>query len=311
MNQLQILENDELTRDEKLSECDETLQELKENIREYISTGDKNRQLEDAEKDIGRYQNMLKEALYAENVSKAILDSIKTINTHDELISKKLSETIMHDITDIIQGHFDIISVLSQFLVLVSMSKAETKIRKQHKEFDRMSKQYPLLNQIARMTYDYPYTCLEQISNKLSFEQKAVETTIYECEILFNVRSFEKSGLYISLSPQGYDYVKYLPTRDRKYSKSELDKAIFTNSIGMLEAIQKNTPFKSNIDDADLNKYLYNKYNKAKTELYSHSLYEWDDIERRLIFSTEPINDGEEENHGIYKCFKSSNSSIQ
>lgn len=210
INLLQILENDELTRDEKLSECDETLQELKENIREYISTGDKNRQLEDAEKDIGIYQNMLKEALHAENVSKDILNSIATINTHDKLISKKITEILMGNITATIQGHFDIISVLSQFLMLVSMSKAETNIRKLHKEYDRMSNQYPLLNQIAQITYAHPYTCLEEISIKLDSEQKAVETTIYECEILFNVRCFEKNGTYISLSPKGYDYVKYL-----------------------------------------------------------------------------------------------------
>lgn len=307
MNQLQILENNELTREEKLRECDEILQEFKENIREYITTGDKNCQLEDAERDIGRYQNTLKEALHAENVSKDILSSIEAINTLDKLISTEISE-MMRDITATIQNHFDTIAVLSQFLMLVSMSKAETATRKLHKEYDRMSEHYPLLNQIAQMIYAHPYTCLEQISIKLSFEPKAVETTIDECEILFNVRSFEKNRQFVSLSSQGYAYVKYLPTRDKKYSQSELDKAIFTNCVGLLEAIQKKRLYKPNINDADMNKYFFNEYNKVK-ELYSNAFHERD-MDREFIISTELINDGKEEDYEIHQFLKNSNSSI-
>lgn len=310
MNQLQILENNKLTRDEKLRECDETLQELKENISNYIRTGEKNRQLEDAEKEIGKYQNKLKEALEAKNLSKTLLNILKTIDRHDYIIPLDCPNNIIIEVTTAIQSQFDIISVLSQFIMLVSMSKAETAMRKMHKEYDRMSCQYPELVPITWRLYKHPYTSLKQLSDNLGFEQHVVDTTIQECEILFNIRSFENNMHFISLSTQGYEYVKYLPTKEKKYTKQEIDAAVFTNITGVLDALQKNTFFKPKIDDADLTRIILHNYTKARKTLYNSSRFHNWDIDQEYILNKDLITEEEEEYYGINQRIKSSNSSI-
>lgn len=208
MDRLCVLDDRKLSRIEKLQECDGMLQELKENVRRFIGTGEKNSQLDDAEKYAASYRSRLREALQAETALSEILCPDEEEDRRSDWMSKRISEPAWVEMVQKLQEHFDKISVTSQFCILASLSRAESEERKLHKTYDRMSRKYGTLDQTVRLLYKSPYSTFLKISESFNTEIKTVENTIMSCSILFHVREFNEK--YISLSPQGYDYAKYL-----------------------------------------------------------------------------------------------------
>jgi len=301
MEQLRALDDNKLNRDEKLRECDEALQELKDNVRQFIGTGEKNCQLDDAEKSASFYRNKLREALRAENALSDIVCSAKE-NRQSDWIIELIPESARDDVIRRLQERFDAISIISQFCVLASLSRAESEERKLRETYNRMSRKYAVLDRMVRLLYESPYSTPYKISGSLNIEINIVEDTIKSCKSLFNVRKFNEK--YISLSPQGYDYAKYLPDRVRKYSKKEVDVAVFDNCIKMLSALQKNEAYNPGIEDADMGRSLFYHYSRAKVNLNSRSsLYE-DAHERGVIIRKQPGMDREDEDDGRYRYSK-------
>lgn len=208
MERLDVLDDRKLSRDEKLQECDETLQELKEKVRHFIRTGEKNCHLDNAEKSAASYRSWLREALQAETTLSEILCPDREENRRRDWMRKMIPESAKDDMIQRFQEHFDAISIISQFCVLASLSREESEERKLHKTYDRMSTEYSILDQMIQLLYKTSYSTLRKISESLNIEINTLENTLKSCKRLFNVREFNEK--YISLSPWGYDYVKYL-----------------------------------------------------------------------------------------------------
>lgn len=308
MEQLRALDDSKLNRDEKLQECDEVLQELKDKVRQFIGTGEKNRQLDDAEKFAGFYRSRLREALQAENALSDIFCSVRENRQSDWLI-EVIPVSAKNDVVRRLQERFDAISIISQFCVLASLSRAESEERKLHETYDRMSRKYDVLDQMVWMLYESPYSTPYKISEGLNIEINIVENTVKSCKSLFNIRKFNEK--YISLSPQGYDYAKYLPARDRKYSKRELDVAVFENCIKILSALQKNEAYNPGIEDVDMGRNLFYQYSRAKASLNSRSSF-YEDVHEREVVIERPIGmDREDEDDGRYRHSKKRTSGFQ
>jgi hypothetical protein len=301
MEQLRILEDSKINRDEKLQECDEALQELKENIRRFIRTGEKNHQLDDAEKSVGFYRSRLRETMRAEHAFTDIFGSVMG-DEGQSCIMIELIENTKHDMVRRLQEHFDAISVISQFCLLSSLSREESEELKLHEAYDRMSRKYDVLDRLVRLLYESPYRTPCQISGSLEIEVDIVENTIKSCKCLFNVREFNDK--YVTLSPQGYDYAKYLPARERKYSRKELDRAVVENGIKMLSALQKNEAYKPGVDDADMGRSLFYHYSRTKACLNSRSSFYEDVHEKRVVFGRQTGMDREDEDDGRYRYSK-------
>ncbi len=309
MERLYVLDDRKLSRDEKLQECDETLQELKEKVRHFIRTGEKNCHLDNAEKSAASYRSWLREALQAETTLSEILCPDREENRRRDWMRKMIPESAKDDMIQRFQEHFDAISIISQFCVLASLSREESEERKLHETYDRMSRKYDILAQIARLLYESPYSTFHNISEGLNIEIKTVENTIMSCKIFFNVRQFNEK--YISLSPQGYDYVKYLPSRDKKYSKREMDRAIYDNCIKMLSALQKDEAYHSEIEDVDINRALFYHYRRTKENLNSKN-YCYEDVdERDTVPGSWICIDREDEDNGRYRYSKKRTSGFQ
>lgn len=296
MERLKVLEDGKLSRDEKLQECDEILQELKEKVRRFIRTGEKNRQIDDAEKYAGFYRGKLREALRAENVFSNIVYSVQRENERSTWVIEVTPESAKDDMIRRLQEHFDAISIMSQFCLLASLSRAESDERKLHEAYDGMSAKYDILAQMVQLLYESPYSTLRKLSESLNVEISIVENTIKGCKSLFNVREFNEK--YISLSPQGYDYAKYLPEREKKYSKTEMDMAIFENCVKMLSALQKNEAYHPEIGDADVSRSLFYHYSRVKASLNSRSYFYEDAHERGAVIIRQMGMDREDEDDG-------------
>jgi len=268
MELLRNLENDQLSRDEKLREYDETIQELKENVRQYISSGEKSCLLDEAEKCLGEFQSRLGQALQAESAVWQIADAVRESPVQKDMTFGKVPESVKAVICGKVQEYFDAVSVMSQLYTIASISSAWTKEKIQQRRYDHMREEYHQLDKVVALIHEKPYSKEADISRRLDMRAGELGKILNGCSILFHEREFGESGKVVSLSYQGYDYVKYAAEKDRKYSRREIDVNVYKNSVALIEALRKNEfSFKLQVEDADLCRSFGRQYSRARIEI--------------------------------------------
>lgn len=236
------------------SEKELCLRELGDSVRGYIKTGVRNIQLDELiilQKEFyRRYKERfdtkkIVNTICEDSKSKLLMSEVKFFEEESlkdtSNFLKKASDDIYCILEEAIGDQFINIlqdtAYLSHMDMLYELYEREEKLRKEEKEYEKLSVRYKIMSQIAKKLSENRRMELEELQRELGVDEEDVIIVVDRCDKYFNVRD-KKDNIQISLSPIGKKYSNYILNSEQKYSKSIMSQLVFKNCINILNSIE-------------------------------------------------------------------------
>lgn len=231
------------------------VRELENAIQKYIKTGKKSKHLDDAwnlqnifqkkyqeifdiddfvnKKLKGKIETELVNMEKKENIVQYYFESDKEMGKYDalvEVIEKPLKKELDKLVKDI--------AYLSHVNLIFELYKKEEQLRKEEKEFEKISREnYKIsditkqLNQVHRMEF-------KQLYMSMNISEDELKDIIENYQSFFNIRPKQKT-YQVSLSPRGRKYSAFVENMNNKYSQELLNGLVYKNCNAIIDAVSK------------------------------------------------------------------------
>ncbi|MDE6601494.1 MAG: hypothetical protein K2K90_04910 [Lachnospiraceae bacterium] len=248
--------------DDEDDKKDNYLKELGNAVHNYMKTGVKNKQLDDLAELEEKFQQKYQERLDIKEIADLISQSsqkkmneigkdykwkIDAANNQEnpekvyinniEKVSELISKTVAEVIVDRLQKVIKDTAYLSHMNMLYELFEQEEQLRREEEEYERISKRYQKMADIAKTLSNQRRMEIELLQKKADVSQKELEELLSRNGKYFNVRE-KQNSVQISLSPAGRKYNEYIVNWQERYSKKAVDQLIYKNCSNLIEALE-------------------------------------------------------------------------
>lgn len=238
------------------NEKEEYLQELGKAVHHFVRTGHRTKQLEEfvkqEEKFRERYQKYFNiDFLIGSDLEERYLIEIdiqdqETANRRnlefftktEKCIRENDAKEIRRELTEKINARFQDTVYLSHINMLYELYEREEKLRREEKEYEKISEQFQSMAKAAQILSQKKRMELEELQIEEDISRQEMEKMLSGCNKYFNVRP-KKQGVEISLSPAGRKYYHYMENSSPAYSKEAYNELLRKNTDNVISALEK------------------------------------------------------------------------
>ncbi len=246
---------------------EEYITELGESVHNYIRTGVKNSQLDELVKKEEEFHKKFEERFELDSILDAIKKSSQEkikeskylgqakedgaysdwqrpeqLSPNAENVVQATMESVMDSMVEIMESKLEKAllnaSYLSHVNMLYELYEREEKLRREEKEFERISEQYQKMADITKMLSEKRRMELKELESKTELSEQELGHVVSRCEGYFNI-SWKKGKCLISLSTSGKRYKEYVEKRGQCYDKAAWDQLTYKNCNNIIEGFRK------------------------------------------------------------------------
>lgn len=245
------------------SEKELYLKELSDSVHNYIRIGVKSKQLDDLIELEEEFQNRYEERFDIRRVVDTICEASEKIllevgkrlflptkdtedikspqEKNDSLSLEKTAGQIREIVDEVVSMQLSEVikdtAYLSHMNMLYELFEKEEKLRREEKEYQRISEKFKQLGEISERLNKHRRMDLEELQKQMEISEIDMESVIIGCEKYFNIRR-GNGTILISLSPAGRKYSEYLSSGNVRYSYETLNQLIYKNCSALLESLE-------------------------------------------------------------------------
>lgn len=277
------------------------LKELGDSVYHYIKTGVKNKQLDSLIKLEEEFQSRFQECFNVGRITDFIYEIEKIIisevaknlvlekwdidnkNSQDDICQILLEKT-SSQVKEIANEKAGLklsemmkdTAYLSHVNMLYELYEKEEKLRREEKEFTRISEKYQKMAEISNCLIGQRRMTIEELEEQVDISDKDLQSVLYGCEKYFNIRS-GKGTIQVSLSPIGRRFHEYLLSNNVKYSYDRFHQLLYKNYDNLLESLENSLEKKLHYEvrfeevAPDIERALTSKYYRIVDKLISEN----------------------------------------
>lgn len=263
MAKVELWGNSFFGREDEDCEKEDFLREFGESLRNFIKTGVESKQLEKLVAVEEKFQEtcekrfqlkeiilqvsktsakkvfelMEKQNLSSKNLNLSSLDEKEMLTCIFQEISEKISIELINLFENSLFSLIKDMSYLSHVNMLYELYKKEAKIRREEKEFAKISEDCDKITEIVQEINRERRLTLEELEKKMDLNKLEMERILVSHKKYFNV--YEKPrGIQVSLSPTGKKFCNYRKNVLQSYSNEAVEQLIYKNCDNLIEAVE-------------------------------------------------------------------------
>lgn len=263
MTKINLLGNSFFEREDNDAEKENFLREFGESLHNFIKTGVENKQLEKLAAAEEKFQEAYEKRFRLEEMMAQISETsvkkvlgiveeynpeLENLNIHSsdekgmlncvsEEISKKISIELINSFENSLFELIKDMSYLNHVNMLYELYKKEAKIRREEKEFAKVSEECGEITEIIQKINRERRLTLDELEQETDLEKEEMERILVNHKKYFNVYEKQK-GIQISLSPAGKKFYHYEKNTLQRYSNEAVEQLVYKNCDNLIEALE-------------------------------------------------------------------------
>lgn len=239
-------------------EKDNYLKELGNSVHNYVRTGVKNKQLDELVSLEEKFQKRYRERFDINIITDMIMDGNEKLvleieqkelqniqasekKNYKQLVqktSRQLTEMVNHVLAENLNRVLKDAAYLSHINMLYDIYEKEEKLRREEKEYEKISEQFRYMADITKELSKCRRMELSELQSKANLTKKEMEDVVNACSKYFNIRD-KKDDLEISLSPSGRKYCNYIINTKQTYSQEAFNQLTYKNMTELMQSLEK------------------------------------------------------------------------
>ena len=223
---------------------DQYVRELENAIQKYIKTGVKSKQLDEVWEVEQVFQIRYQERFDVQKlITKTLKEEVKKELGNEQRLTQRGNTDTTQRSTEVEEAVNSVLAVMEKTLsnelpkiirdaaylghinLIYEMYKKEEKLRQEEEEFEKISKQYQRMADIASKLSQERRMKIEELQKSVNLPNHELTDIIEKNRTYFNIRPKEKT-LQISLSPIGRKYNTFSENTDEKYTRETLNRLV-------------------------------------------------------------------------------------